>query len=350
MDKKLVHEIKYFEKKILIGTFSDLDTYFDTLNKNDKVFFVVDENVYDLYKSEILAKTKRKIVWIKIVSGEANKVLDHATYIIEHLTNNRFKKDDILVGFGGGVTLDITGFIASVLYRGISFISIPTTLLSMVDASIGGKNGLDFFDIKNYIGTIYIPNFTLIDTSYLKTLPKSEKFSGIIEILKIGLIKNFWLFRKVLKKYSDDIDRKTIIKAIKLKVGFCKKDLDNNNIRHLLNYGHTIGHMIESSLKFQINHGLAVLYGMILENQFLYEKNLIKKNVYLKVKKVLTSLEYFNGSDMNNIIKALDVSYLYQDKKVKENKVSLSLLVSRGKAKIHKVSLFELAEFINRQK
>lgn len=350
MKKKLFDEIKYFNKKILLGTFSDLDIYFDKINKSEKVFFIVDENVFKLYKQEIIAKTKRKIIWIKIVTGEKNKILNHAYSIIEHLTNNKFQKDDILVGFGGGVTLDITGFIASVLYRGVNYIAIPTTLLSMVDASIGGKNGLDFYNIKNYLGTTYIPEFTLIDKTYLKTLPKSEKFSGTIEIIKIGLLKSFWLYKSIVKNYSDEISKRNILKSISLKVSICKKDLENNDKRQLLNYGHTIGHIIESSLNFEINHGLAVLYGMILENQFLYEKQLIKKKVFEKIRKTLTNLEYYNSYDMINIIKSIDTDFLLQDKKVNENKVQLAVILRRGKSRLEKVSLSELIEFIKRQK
>lgn len=350
MKKSLINEIKFKDDKILIGTFSDFDIYFDKLNKSNKVFFVVDENVYNLYKDKIAAKTKRTIVWIKIVSGEKNKVLQHANLIIQHLTNSNFKKDDILVGFGGGVCLDITGFIASILYRGVFYISIPTTLLSMVDASIGGKNGLDYFDIKNYLGTTYIPKYNLIDTSYLKTLPKKEKFSGIIEILKIALLKDFFLYYSTLKNYNEDYIRKNIIKAIKLKVSICKKDLHNKNNRQILNYGHTIGHIIESSSKFEINHGLAVLYGMILENKFLYQKRLIKKNVYDKIYKQLTSLEYYNSNELINILNHLDLNYLINDKKLTDNQINLCQIIRRGKAKLYKVSYTELVEFLKIQK
>ena len=205
-----------------------------------------------------------------IDSGEINKNLESSKIIWEFLIEKGFKRNSLIINLGGGMITDLGGFIASTYMRGIDFVNIPTSLLGMVDASIGGKTGIDLKNIKNIIGSFYSPEITIIDTHYLDTLPIKQFKCGLSEIIKHSLIKgeNDWSRLKVLKNLKE-LNEDVIYTSIKTKVGIVDRDPKEKNIRKFLNFGHTIGHAIESYLlgtDREVLHGEAVAAGIIMES------------------------------------------------------------------------------------
>jgi len=205
-----------------------------------------------------------------IHSGEINKNLESSKIIWEFLIEKGFKRNSLIINLGGGMITDIGGFIASTYMRGIDFVNIPTSLLGMVDASIGGKTGIDLKNIKNIIGSFYSPEITVIDTHYLDTLPIQQFKCGLSEIIKHSLIEgeNDWSRLKVLKNLKE-LNEDVIYTSIKTKVGIVERDPKEKNIRKFLNFGHTIGHAIESFLlgtDREVLHGEAVAAGIIMES------------------------------------------------------------------------------------
>ena len=205
-----------------------------------------------------------------IDSGEKNKNLESSKIIWQFLIEKGFKRNSLIINLGGGMITDLGGFIASAYMRGIDFVNIPTSLLGMVDASIGGKTGIDLKNIKNIIGSFYSPKITIIDTHYLDTLPIKQFKCGLSEIIKHSLIKgeNDWNQLKVFKSLKE-INEDVIYASIKTKVEIVEQDPMEKNIRKFLNFGHTVGHAIESFLlntDREILHGEAVAAGIIMES------------------------------------------------------------------------------------
>lgn len=253
--------------------YTELNNYISE-NKPSTIFVLVDENTmehcYPLFMSKL--KTNAKIEVIEINSGEDNKNLDTCTGLWNVLTELGADRKSLLINVGGGVITDMGGFVASTFKRGISFINVPTTLLSMVDASVGGKTGVDLGVLKNQIGVFSNPEMVLVDTTYLQTVSSRELISGMAEIIKYGLTYDFKLWLEIIKCNYFNISGKTdlIYRSIEIKNEVVKKDPKENGLRKILNFGHTLGHAIESHhlesehLK-TLTHGEAIAIGMITE-------------------------------------------------------------------------------------
>ncbi len=250
--------------QIIIDDKINVEQYIKELYSNKNIFLIVDEVVYNLYKEKIkndFINYKTFIVTVKAL--EQNKVLKTYDYIINELLEKNITRDSLLVGIGGGIIGDISAFIASTLLRGIKYISIPTTLLSQVDSSIGGKTGLNFNNVKNVIGTFYQPSLVLIDTSYLSTLSIDEYNNGLAEVIKCGLIYD----KEIISLLKDKYDIINIIyKSLQAKKHYVEKDEYDLTDRMILNFGHTFGHIVE--LEKKIKHGFAVVEGMIMAIEF----------------------------------------------------------------------------------
>ncbi|WP_417887614.1 3-dehydroquinate synthase [Zunongwangia sp.] len=242
-------------------------------NKHSKIFILVDSNTHEHCLPAFLPKinTNTAIEIIEIEAGEPHKNLDTCMGVWEALSDLEGDRKSLLINLGGGVVTDLGGFVASTFKRGIKYINVPTTLLSMVDASVGGKTGVDLGNLKNQIGVIANSEMVLVDSDYLATLPTEEMRSGLAEILKHGLIANEDYWNKV-GKLSDltlnDLD--DIIRvSIDIKAKVVAEDPFENGLRKTLNYGHTLGHAIESYClthqeKQTLLHGEAVAIGIIL--------------------------------------------------------------------------------------
>jgi 3-dehydroquinate synthase len=227
----------------------------------DKAFFLVDENVLQLHASYFLDK---RVVSIK--SGEAAKDIHYVMSLMETLLSLRMQRSDLLIGVGGGVVSDITGFLGATYKRGVAFAFFPTTLLAMVDAAIGGKNGINIGTYKNMMGTISQPTHILYDYSFLSSLPQNEWVNGFAEIIKHACIRDVNMFDELSQNnvafYQKNMKslKQLIAKNVSIKSDIISQDVNETGIRKLLNFGHTLAHAIEKH--YNLDHGKAVSIGM----------------------------------------------------------------------------------------
>ena len=302
-----------------------------------KIAILVDENTKRdcLYK---LPKIEKSLI-IKIPSGEENKNISTCSVIWEKLTESQLDRNSLLINLGGGVIGDMGGFCASTYKRGIDFIQIPTTLLAMVDSSVGGKLGVDFKDLKNQIGVFNNPKSVLIDPEFLKTLPEKELKSGFAEVVKHALIADKDLWCKIISTPFANLDWQEIITiSVDIKNNIVLSDPLENGQSKKLNFGHTYGHAIESYYLEKgtpILHGEAVFMGMILE----IDLSSISEVEKQEIKNFILS----NFSLPFTPKKSDILSNLVNDKKNKEGKINFSLLNKIGDGSIdHLFSIDEL--------
>ncbi len=256
----------------------------------DKVFIVTDQTVYDLYHEKLEEILKDfQAIYVKVEPGEHSKSIQTYEKVVKELIAKGIKRNHLMIAFGGGVVGDLAGFIAGTLYRGLPFIQIPTTLLAMVDSSIGGKTGIDIKEGKNLLGVFKNPLKVVIDSTLLQTLPKNEYKNGLAEVLKAGLIGNPSLFEYL--KENDVLTQKEIIDAIEVKRKIVLEDPFEKGNRMLLNFGHTFGHAIERFYDYAIKHGVAISYGMLIALEEGEKKGITKEGLFDEVKKVLLRLE-----------------------------------------------------------
>lgn len=345
-----VNDTNIDDKKIDNNLFNIVNSYSEAVSflnlkvyKNfqvSKIVFIVDKKVFTLYKEELLnlylifnkklithellkindnkdnkqndldnlselQKSSKNVVlknFILINATEKNKNLKTYEYILSKLIKLKADRNTLIVGVGGGIVTDITGFVGSTYKRGINFGFIPTTLLSMVDASIGGKNGLNFGMYKNIAGNFNSPDFIILNPGFLFTLNKKQIFSGFSEILKYGLITEkkffydvFVFLKKIFNNNSNFTEKEFLnllkenlnkityfIKhSIEIKLNIVRNDFDDKGIRNLLNFGHTFGHAIEKLSRGKIEHGIAVYIGMIISliiSKYYFKMNFSKDN------------------------------------------------------------------------
>ena len=344
---KINQKTKFYP--IIIGS-NIFSNFFQILKKNNLKFsrylFVIDKNVPKkmikiIYKS--INKKRKKLHFFN--ANEKNKNQYSVNSIINILLKENFTREDCVVAVGGGITGDVTAFAASTFKRGINFINIPTTFLSQVDSSIGGKTGINTKNGKNLIGTFYQPKLVLSDTDFLKTLKKREIVCGYAEVLKHSIIasKKFYLYlnknvKKIFKLESPFIE-KTVFESCRIKKQIVEKDEKENGLRKTLNFGHTFAHAYEATLKYskKLNHGEAVILGMKTALNFSHNKNLIKKSNYNKLINHIQNSnlpnnlqKFFSFRDIKKII-----SFMSNDKKNKSNKINLILLKNIGKPVIN---------------
>ena len=264
------------------------------------------------------------------------------------MNHNNLKTNDILFILGGGMLTDLAGFAASTYKRGIEFVFLPTTLLAMADAAIGGKTGFNYQFLKNNIGTFTLPKAVFIDTIFLKTLPKREIDSGIAEVYKHGIIGdvNLWDY---LKENTEKLDYHRLIKSsYKLKLEIVNKDPHEKGLRKKLNFGHTIGHAIESYLLNSNSptlHGFAIAKGMVAESYFAKKENLLTEDNYKEIKTVLNNkfVNYFNFKiDPKEII-----HLMLSDKKNTKNSINFSLPQKIGEVTInHEIDVEKVESYL----
>jgi len=329
--------------------------------KYSRIFILLDENTRKhCLKKLSIHHTPYTILNIK--SGEKNKTIRTCEKIWKELAKQNADRKSLLINLGGGVITDLGGFCASAYKRGIDFINIPTTLLAQVDASVGGKTGIDFSDFKNQIGTFAFPKAVFIHPDFLKTLNKRELVSGFAEVIKHGLIadREYWkeihassIRRSPLDSFESPFGptlllkkkgEKTISRSIEIKSKIVSADPYENGLRKVLNFGHTIGHAVESaSLKTKkpLLHGEAIAIGMICET-YLSRKILGLKNEELdEITSFIISI--FNHRQIKLPIKNL-IALMKQDKKNNGSEINFTLLSSIGKAEINNSCSEELIE------
>lgn len=265
---------------------SDFDNQIKKVYKNKDIFIITDQNVYDLYYKNIKKILISFNVYFHVIKpGETSKSFEEYQNTISSLIKQGIKKDHLIIGLGGGVIGDLAGFVSGTIYRGVKFIQIPTSLLAMVDSSIGSKTGIDLSVGKNLVGVFKDPIAVLIDPLFLNTLPIDEYKNGFAEVIKMALIKDKQLFYNV--KDKEKLDVSDIVKAINIKRVIIKKDPYEKYERMLLNFGHTFGHAIEQESNYAIKHGVAISYGMLISIEEGIKRGLTKDYIFDEVKEVL---------------------------------------------------------------
>ncbi|PIS01532.1 MAG: 3-dehydroquinate synthase [Chlamydiae bacterium CG10_big_fil_rev_8_21_14_0_10_35_9] len=249
---------------------------------------ICDKNVEKLWGEKLVQLCKKNGLEVELLthfSGEEHKTAQTKSDLENQLFALNFNKDTCLIALGGGVTLDLTGFIAATFCRGIKLAFIPTTLLAMVDAAIGGKNGINTSFGKNLIGTIYEPDLLLLDSYFLTTLPQKEINNGLIEMVKHGLIFSSDHFYKAASLINTpSVPDELILDSIHIKKGFVQNDLHDEGRRQSLNFGHTFAHALERLSNFAISHGEAVCIGLIIESFLSMKKNGLSKDDFMIVR------------------------------------------------------------------
>lgn len=337
--KKIIVKLDKRSYPIFIGKNILFDrSLFDNVNKKNLVL-ITNKKIEKLHISKIkntLLK-KNKII---ISDGEKYKNQDSITKIYNYLLKNKYSRDSCIVAFGGGVIGDMAGFAAATYQRGINFIQVPTTLLSMVDSSVGGKTGINHPLGKNMIGSFHQPIAVIVDTEILKTLSERQFNAGMSEVIKYGIIKdkNFfnWIAKNTDKIKAQDSD--SIIKIVKrsceIKAEIVALDEKEKNIRALLNLGHTFGHAIENYLGYgKWLHGEAVACGFLIACSIAIQKSTMDVTEYNKIKSLLKAFSLPTKLPKNiNIERLFEIMSL--DKKVKNNKMVYVIPNNIGKAYI----------------
>lgn len=318
--------------------YTELDAFLKKHYSTSKKVLLIDERVYDYWGSKILVDIAafNKAEVIIIPSGEDNKVIEICTHVWESLLNYEISRNDVIINIGGGVTTDLGGFIASTYKRGIDFINVPTTLMAQVDASHGGKTGIDLAGFKNVVGTFSFPKAIFVNSSFLETLPPNEITSGFAEMLKHGLIDDKELWNNLLLSSGQLKELIPYIQpCVQIKNKIVSKDFKESGERKKLNFGHSIGHGIESyylSIKKTITHGEAVAWGMIFESMISLEKKLIDESSF---KLVLNGIEkFYQLPKKEHLPLDLILPFVKNDKKNTESKIQMVLLEKIGKAVI----------------
>ena len=318
-------EIKSDNYSIWLGenSLSKLD-----ISGYSKVAILVDENT----KRNCLPKLPKieNSIIIEVTSGEINKSISSCNYIWEQLSEHNFDRDSLLINLGGGVIGDMGGFCASTYKRGIDFIQVPTTLLAMVDASVGGKLGVDFNGLKNQIGLFNNPESVLIFPEFLETLPENQLKSGYAEVVKHALISDNNLWEKIISVPFNEMNWGEIIEtSINIKNKIVLSDPNEKGERKKLNFGHTFGHAVESYYLEKgtpILHGEAVLMGILLE----VEISLVSQEQNNEIKNYILS----NFSLPFTPKKSDLLPFLMNDKKNKVGKINFSLLTNIGSCSV----------------
>ena len=310
--------------------------------KFDKCLIVTDKNIPQKFKRLLCKKLKtNKLVKIEITASEKNKNYRTIEKIHKVLFENRFNREDCVISFGGGIIGDIVGFASSTFKRGMKFVNIPSTLLSQVDSSIGGKTGVNNKFGKNLIGSFYQPDLVVSDMNILASLPEREIICGYAEILKSSIIDNFNNFlyldknlKKILKLKSPFIER-SIIKSCNLKKRVVEKDEKEKNYRKVLNLGHTFAHAYESTLGFskKLNHGEAVILGIKNAVEFSFKRKILSKQKFNIILNHIKRIEM--KPKIEKLFKKKHVSkimnYMRSDKKNNSNNINLILIKDFGK-------------------
>tara|TARA_B100000963_G_scaffold13787_1_gene10643 strand:- start:295 stop:1407 length:1113 start_codon:yes stop_codon:yes gene_type:complete len=323
-----------------------------------KIAIILDKKIPPKFRFFLKNKLKKyNLLFISFTANEKNKSINTVNKYLKILLSKNFNRSDLVIGVGGGITGDVCGFVASIFKRGINFINIPTTLLAQVDSSIGGKTGVNSKFGKNLIGSFYQPRLVIIDTVFINSLPKREMVCGYAEILKHSIIKDKKFFNWLEKNSESILTKKSneliyaIKKSCEIKLLFVNKDVNEKNLRMILNFGHTFAHAIEAKNNYskRITHGEAVLSGIMLAVKLSVVQKICSlkilnqiKNIYLKNNLAYTFKEYKKQKSINGLI-----PYIKNDKKNNDDKINFILLKNIGKTVLPNKSKISLKNLKN---
>ena len=330
--------IVHFNAKV----YSELNAYIKATHPS-KIFVLVDTNTHEHCLPHFLSQLESGDIVVEVMEmpeGEDHKTIDICTGVWEALSEYHADRKSLLINLGGGVVTDLGGFVASTYMRGIDYINVPTSLLAMVDASVGGKTGVDLGILKNQIGVISEGSMVLVDTGYLGTLPKNHMVSGYAEMLKHGLIydKLYWESLVNFEELdASDLDH-LIYQSIVIKNTIVSEDPKEQGLRKILNFGHTLGHAIESYFlgnadKTPLLHGEAIAIGMLLEGYLSTKISGLPTEAYNEIEKGI--LKTFSKVEITELDQEAILKLIKHDKKNSHGKVKFVLLEAIGKPKIN---------------
>ena len=331
-----------YDVLIGFGLLSQIDRYASQVKQPCKVVVVSDSNVAPLYMETVtcsLSYAGYDVHSYVFTAGEERKNGDTYISILNFLSQNKLTRSDLLIALGGGVAGDLTGFVAATYLRGISYIQVPTSLLSMVDSSVGGKTAINLPSGKNLAGAFYQPDLVLCDTDTLKTLPEHDIRDGCAEIVKYGILYDPQLFAH-LAKHGPDFDREYVIsRCVELKRNVvCEDEFDTGN-RQKLNLGHTIGHGIEVISDYTVSHGHAVSAGISIIGRAAVAFGYLPKSTYETIISVLRKFSL--PTETEYAVTSL-LPYIAGDKKRCGNMINLIIPHDIGDCKIHNIPISEL--------
>ncbi|MBU0721705.1 3-dehydroquinate synthase [bacterium] len=323
-------------KKVVDNSY---DITIDTLPKihfDTKVAIVTNPKVAGLHLAYLLSKISAKELYIITVpDGEEYKNQKSIDTVLESLFNHRFNRKSMLIAFGGGVIGDMTGYVSSIYQRGIDFIQIPTTLLSQVDASVGGKTGMNNEFGKNLIGAFHQPKSVYIDPYFLNTLPPREFGAGVAEIVKMAVTfnKEFFEFLETEDLKDTAVLQNAIRQAVQTKADVVAQDEKEHGLRAALNYGHTFGHVIENETGYKkFLHGEAVAIGMVMANETARKMNLMSEDEALRIKNLLQKYNLPTEYKIKNVDTFYETFYL--DKKSSDSAITFIIPAGIGGVEI----------------
>lgn len=332
---KILSKVNFINSKTQLQ-----DQYFELINKHDKVFVIIDSNIENIFSHP-------NAIIFSFDSLEENKNLENYAKLASKILQHKPSKFSSIIAIGGGVITDVSGFIASTIFRGIDYYIFPTSLIAQADSCIGGKNGVNSIYAKNEIGTIYPAKEVFIWPNYLQNLPDVVYRPSFSEIVKYALISN----EISLKYLHDNIDKilnkhmptlyELIKNSVSIKQKIIKNDLyDNKNKRILLNLGHSFGHALEQISNYQVSHGQAIALGLIIAAKFSEHLGLCKPGLAQKLTNLLANfvdLKYLHGLFKTFGAKQI-FSIMTRDKKNKHDKICLVLINQRQKAFVYELT------------
>ena len=320
-----------------------------------KICIVTDSNVEKQHGEEVrslLSDSFPTVLLFAFQAGEAQKNLSTVGNLYEFLIRNKFQRKDLLIALGGGVVGDLTGFTAATYLRGIDFVQVPTSLLAMVDSSIGGKTGVDYLQYKNMVGAFYQPKLVYINICSILTLPENQYYAAMGEILKHGLIQDSayyeWTINHLAEIYAKEIPvlEEMILGSIRIKQAVVEEDAKEKGIRAILNFGHTIGHAIETLKEFQMLHGECVALGMQAAAYISWKRDYLEKEEFFEIRDMFAGFHLpisLDGLDTKDILEVMK-----NDKKAVDGAIQFILLKEVGNAVIDKtVTEAEMTEAID---
>ena len=346
MEKTLHVELKENRYPLIVGTgnITRIGEYLKSLSKSTKVLIVTDTTVQYHYAAIMLRRLKQAgfdTSLIEVPIGEGSKSLEQLVYVIDSLVAHQLDRSSVLIALGGGVVGDLAGFAAAIYMRGIDYIQIPTTLQAQVDASVGGKTAINHAKGKNLIGAFHQPKLVLIDVDTLNTLPKQDLRAGLVEVIKMGVIRDKYLFETVEENLGAilNLDAATlidiIVRACANKADIVAKDEKESRLRMVLNYGHTFGHALESLTHYEgLRHGEAVSIGMNCAARLAVNLGMFSETDFERQRKLLDQTKLPVTFPSNLTPKAI-CDAMYYDKKALEGKLRLILPTRIGKVVIH---------------
>lgn len=329
------------EIRITDNSFDDLRKHLREKHKDARVAVIGDGNVVQLYRDQIQNRLSEARLLV-VEPGEESKNMAMAQHLCQDLISANHSRGSVIVGLGGGMVTDLAGFVSSIYMRGVPYVAVPTSLLAMVDAAVGGKTGVNL-GAKNSVGTFYPAELVLADSKFLETLPEREIRTGLAEAIKYAAILDASMEKDLM---ADKLDFEPILrKSIGAKVRVCNEDLHEGGLRKVLNFGHTFGHAIEYLSNYELTHGEAIGVGMVLANRIAQNLGKQSKSHGDRIREMLEKhglpTEIPKGMTVEDMI-----DMVYKDKKMDGQKVTFILSPEMGKHEMVKLSPEELKKLL----